>query len=105
MYAICVYGIAMCDEWKRRGYVDNTKPVFEAFLERFTDNGLPEWLGDEDFHVAHRSNLLRKGKEWLLKKGDDSVLKRYRSLWPNIPDDLPYIWPVSKAGTLVLTGK
>jgi hypothetical protein len=44
--------------------------------------GLPRWLGDEDFHLAHRSALVRKDPE------------HYRRLFPDVPDDLPYVWPV-----------
>jgi hypothetical protein len=43
---------------------------------------LPDWLGDDDFHLAHQSNLIRKDPEFYRQVfGDD------------IPDDLPYIWP------------
>lgn len=41
----------------------------------------PPWLGDERFHAAHRSNLLRKNPEWYGKFG-----------WTESPD-LPYVWP------------
>jgi hypothetical protein len=42
----------------------------------------PNWIGDEKFHASHRSNLLRKDKEFYGKFG-----------WAE-PDDLPYFWPV-----------
>lgn|SRR5574337_1375550 len=42
----------------------------------------PEWLGREDFHASHRSNLLRKNPEW------------YGMLGWKEPPDLPYVWPV-----------
>lgn len=42
----------------------------------------PPWLGQEDFHASHRSNLLRKKPEY------------YRKFWPHEPDNLPYVWPV-----------
>lgn len=52
----------------------------------FTDTGTPPFVGNEDFHAAMRSNLLRKDKEkgwnWYCKFG-----------WTE-SDDLPYIWPV-----------
>jgi len=41
----------------------------------------PPWLGDEAFHAAHRSNLLRK---------DPLFYGRYG--WTE-PPDLPYVWP------------
>ena len=44
---------------------------------------LPHWL-TEEFILSHRSNLLRKNPE------------HYGVYFPNVPNDLPYIWPVSK---------
>src|SRR5690606_39436406 len=48
-----------------------------------TAGELPPWLGDPDFHRAHQSALLRKNREYYL---------RY---FPDVPDDLPYVWPES----------
>lgn len=77
--ALAEYGVAICTEWRSRGYKDSLLPQFE---ERLTESSVtPPWLGDEDFHLSHRSNLLRKAPD------------HYRSLWPTDPDDLPYIWP------------
>ncbi len=42
-----------------------------------------EWLGDDAFHRAHRSNLLRKDPEW------------YGAVFDDVPDHLPYVWPGS----------
>lgn len=42
----------------------------------------PSWLTDE-FCLSHRSNLIRKNPD------------HYRPLWPDVPDNLPYIWPDS----------
>lgn len=39
-------------------------------------------LGNNAFHLSHRSNLIRK------------LPSHYGPLWPNVPDNLPYIWPV-----------
>ena len=43
---------------------------------------LPPWLGDEDIHLSHRSALVRKDPD------------HYRPFFPDVPDDLPYVWPV-----------
>lgn len=77
------YCIAICDEWIARGYVDNQRRYFVALLERcpIGSGDDPVWLGDEDFHRSHRSNLLRKMPE------------HYRRYWPDERDDLPYVWP------------
>lgn len=47
------------------------------------DHTPPPWLGDEDFHRSHQSNLIRKDPEY------------YKKQFPGVPDDLPYIWPTS----------
>ena len=36
----------------------------------------------EEIHLSHQSNLVRKDREF------------YAPLFPGVPDDLPYIWPV-----------
>jgi hypothetical protein len=85
--ALVVYGLAMVDEWVRRGSPDTVAPQLIAELGRRPrrDAKRPPWVGDPAFHAAHRSNLLRKDPEW------------YRQLWPDEPDDLEYVWPVRKA--------
>jgi hypothetical protein len=60
-------------------------------MAKFENTGPPPWLGDEEFHLSHRSNLLRKD------------LKYYRQFWPNDPDNLPYIWPTNKKAASVLS--
>lgn len=75
--ALNIYGRAICLEWRGRGH-DDTQ------LDRLFDPptwDLPPWFGDEAFHLSHRSNLCRKDP-------------RYRELWPDVPLDLPYYWPV-----------
>lgn len=79
--ALAQYGWVMCDEWLRRGYKD-------SLITRFLDLGggkmiMPPWFGDSQFHLSHRSNLIRK------------LPAHYGNLWPDVPDDLPYVWPVS----------
>jgi hypothetical protein len=44
---------------------------------------LPGWLGDPAFHRSHQSALVRKDPDW------------YRPHFPDVPDDLPYVWPAS----------
>jgi hypothetical protein len=47
---------------------------------------LPPWLGDDDFHRSHRSALVRKDPDF------------YGPKFPDVPDDLPYVWPVPPPG-------
>lgn len=75
--ALHMYGRAVCSEWIGRGYNDTMLDRFE-WNDTFT---LPRWFGDEAFHAAHRSNLLRKDPVWY---GQFNWFE---------PDDLDYIWP------------
>jgi hypothetical protein len=88
--ALVSYGVTICREWIRRGHRDTVleqivaltpggEVLSQAELRR--RGLLPSWLGSRAFHRAHRSSLLRKDPE------------RYRTLFPNVPEDLPYVWP------------
>jgi hypothetical protein len=81
------YGLAMCQEWVRRGYKDTLRDFFADAIVKFEDdyrNPLPPpWLGDERIHASHRSNLLRKDREFYSQYG-----------WAE-DDSLPYVWPVN----------
>ena len=76
------YGLAICSEWTRRGYIDNTAPKIAQFMPPEDPFALPPaWLGNPEFHASHRSNLLRK---------DPTHYMQFN--WTE-PHDLPYIWP------------
>lgn len=47
----------------------------------FTQEKLPKWFGNKEFHDSHKSNLVRK------------FPAHYRKYYPDIEDNLPYIWP------------
>lgn len=79
-HALGLYGLAICREWKARSYKDTCYEKIEALLAPHPKR-LPPWLGDDAFHRAHQSNLVRKLPE------------HYRRYFPEIPDSLPYIWP------------
>jgi hypothetical protein len=73
------YGVAICDEWIRRGYKDTCREKIMAYL-KVCGTETPRWLGKESIHASHRSNLLRKNAEFYGQYG-----------WTE-PDDLPYDW-------------
>jgi hypothetical protein len=91
--ALGAYSFAITAEWTSQGYADTCAATIAADLatsgvtavrtqDDLADAGLlPPWLGDEDFHRSHRSALLRKDPE------------HYGPLFPDVPDDLPYVWP------------
>lgn len=82
------YGHTMCVQWRKVGGKDNVG-LEARFWRELGKHGYtiqlqnkPKWLGDEAFHLSHRSNLVRK----------DPV--HYRQFFPEVPDNLPYLWPV-----------
>lgn len=81
--ALCSYGASICYEWSWcRGYKDTLLGYFLRMQMDCDSIALPPWIGDESLHMSHRSNLIRKSPEY------------YGNIWPDVPDDLPYIWPV-----------
>lgn len=85
--ALVSYGLVMTDAWIAQGRADTVRQKILAFAPEVDGQAqdaldLPPWLGDEAFHLAHRSNLVRKDADF------------YRPRFGDIPDDLPYIWPV-----------
>lgn len=99
--ALGCYGHAVTDAWVAQGRADTCRATIDADLrahgvehvrsqaELAAAGLLPPWLGDPDLHLSHRSALVRKDPE------------HYRRFFPDVPDDLPYVWPVQKeqAGT------
>jgi hypothetical protein len=90
--ALVCYGLTICRAWTGLGRPDTVaatltvefgRPVRgQAELEIVGE--LPNWLGRDDFHRSHQSSLLRKEPA------------HYRPIFGNdVPEDLPYVWPVS----------
>lgn len=80
--ALALYGIAICDEWIRRGYKDSMRDRFLPYCATLRA-GNPKWLDRQDIAASHRSNLIRKMPDF------------YGPIWPEIADDIPYVWPIS----------
>ncbi len=94
--ALVRYGLDVCAMWVAEGRADTcaTTLVTDFGLYRpgatvrvqedlAGDGELPPWLGDPAFHLSHRSALVRKAPEV------------YLPVFPDVPDDLPYLWPAS----------
>ena len=77
---LCLYSIKICQEARRRGYVDNLLPHFEREILTYPYIIQPHWLGCY-LHTTHKSNLIRKKADY------------YTPLFPNTPPNLPYFWP------------
>lgn len=94
--ALVRYGLEVCAEWCRLGRADTCATTMVTDLSTATGLGtprtqaqlaaageLPPWLGDPAFHRSHQSALVRKDPG------------HYRTFFPEVPDDLPYVWPGS----------
>lgn len=86
--ALVAYGLAVTDAWTALGRPDTVRPQLLEFTPWVdgvaqSDIEMPPWLGDEQLHLSHRSNLLRKDPG------------HYGPLFGDVPDDLPYYWPTA----------
>ena len=91
--ALGTYGVTICRDWFVRGFADTCELKLREELARIgvgaprsqaelaAAGALPPWLGDPALHRSHQSSLLRKDPGF------------YRPLFPDVPDDLPYVWP------------
>jgi len=78
------YQHAICNEWTSRGYKDTClEKTIAVMAGKPIGIVRPSWLGNQELHSSHRSNLVRKLPE------------HYGKLW-NIANDLPYVWPTEK---------
>jgi hypothetical protein len=83
------YQMAICQAWTRKGYKDTCFTKSFKIMQdcpQWVNQPDPWWLENEEAEkkimLSHRSNLIRK------------LPGVYQPYWPNIPDDLPYYWPV-----------
>lgn len=94
--ALVRYGLEICAVWCARGFRDTCEATMRADLlqakritvvrtqeELTAADEVPDWLGDEAVHRSHQSALVRKDPA------------HYRRFFPDVPDDLPYVWPES----------
>ena len=88
------YGFTCCEAWTELGFGDTCALTIATDLRAAgidvvrtqsalaAADALPPWLGDDAVHRSHQSALVRKDSE------------HYRPLFPDVPPDLPYVWPV-----------
>ena len=94
--ALVRYGLEICRRWTAEGRRDTCADSMLADFathhpgaavrpqDGLGDVGdLPPWLGDPSFHRSHQSALVRKDPGF------------YAARFAGVPDDLPYVWPVS----------
>ncbi|MFY1631850.1 MSMEG_6728 family protein [Solwaraspora sp. WMMB335] len=91
--ALVRYGLVICLQWTRSGRADTVAASLRRDLAaargidqvREQDQlalarALPDWLGQPDLHLSHRSALLHKQPDF------------YRPLFGDLPV-MPYVWP------------
>ena len=88
------YGLTMCEIWIKRGFGDTCARTIvhdlrtfgigsiRSFEELAAAGALPGWLFDPKLLRSHQSALVRKDPA------------HYRPQFPEVPDDLDYVWPV-----------
>jgi hypothetical protein len=88
------YGLVCCEIWTEGGRADTCAATIVSDLraagistirteDELAERGaLPAWWGDGELHRSHQSALVRKDRE------------HYGPQFPDVPDDLPYVWPV-----------
>ena len=88
------YGLTMCEVWTERGFGDTCAATIIQDLRTFgidsirsagelaAADALPTWLSDPELLRSHQSALVRKDPAY------------YRQRFPDVPDDLDYVWPV-----------
>ncbi len=86
---LLAYQRSVCATWVARGFNDTCYDKSAGLVSAWSATGgdgtaTPPWLGDRSLHRSHQSNLVRKEPEI------------YRPHFPDVPDDLPYVWPVAR---------
>ena len=81
--ALIEYGLAICDEWKSRGYKDTCWEKIHCHYDYTKSNDKPTFIGNEEFHLSHKSMLIQKKPEY------------YKQLWPEVPVDMNYVWLIN----------
>lgn len=94
------YGFACCEAWADLGFGDTCALTIAKDLRAVGINtvrtetelaaagALPPWLGDEALHRSHQAALVRKDPE------------HYSALFPDVPGDVAYVWPVRSASAV-----
>lgn len=76
------YALSMLDESINRGIKVSRKTQGKLFdfidLVSYASYRSPAWLGNDQFHLSHQSNLMRKAPEY------------YKF---EVASDLEYVWP------------
>lgn len=84
--AFMEYELAMCREWRGRGFWDGCLPEYVAYWQEIPGaTRWPEWYDAHPIHASHRQALVCRRPDF------------YSHLWPDVPVlevEPPLAWPV-----------
>jgi hypothetical protein len=90
-WQLYLYGLAVCQEWRNRGYKDTVRDKLFYMMagerHRAYPNRIPSWLGGP-IHASHRAALLAKNFDYY---------KQFN--WIEEPK-IEYIWPSKNLYTI-----
>jgi hypothetical protein len=79
--SLYIYTKYICHEWISRGYKDTIDGKIDDLFDSIPDGTEPPWLGNYEFHHAHRANLVAKNREFYAPKFGDLPFEPY--IWPS----------------------
>lgn len=70
-YPLLLYGLAVCDEWQRRGHEGDILHAIQDKLSSVPSLSatFPPWWGTESVHASHRAYLAKKFPQWYRQYG------------------------------------
>ena len=68
-------------QWEKRGFRNIKLKPINIMVQEIN---FPPWLGNEELHRSHKSNLLRKNPDY------------YKDFSYYVTNDLPYVWPTKE---------
>ena len=92
--ALAIYTLAMCEEWKRRGYNDTrmefVQEIYASGWIKLGTSTRPVWWGTPQVHGSHKAMLLRKNREFYQNSFgySDDLVEKLLARYP------AYYWPL-----------
>lgn len=75
-WALVQYAIAICKEWRNRGYRDSLLPYFEQELQYETWRLSPNFTANPEVNRMYRRILTHKNPEWYGQFWDEEPLEK-----------------------------
>lgn len=82
--SLCDYALECVFVWQNRFDKEHKLETYFIDIVKLDVFPKPPWFGNDQFHLSHRSNLLRKDYNY------------YHRFFGSIPTDIPYFWPTKE---------